>query len=98
MLGFKIWKVSGDSMSPRIPELSYVLATSWLKFLPVREGQTLLLRHRSYGVIIKNVAMVDRNGLIWSKGENERSLTVEELGPVNKDQIIGRVVSVIKKR
>ena len=97
MLGFKIWKVCGESMSPRIPELSYVLVTSWLRFLPIREGQTLLLKHKLHGYIVKNVAMVDKIGLIWSKGENEKSLSVEELGPVSKDQIMGRVISIIKK-
>ncbi len=96
MLGFKICKITGTSMAPRIPPNSYVLVVNWLNFLPVKTGQTLLLLHARYGHIIKNVAAVDNNGLIWSKGENATSMSVEKIGPVNKQKILGRVMMIFK--
>lgn len=96
MLGMKIWKVKGQSMAPVIPPGCFVLATKWLSIFPIKEGQRLVIQHPTYGVIVKTVACVDRNGLIWSKGENEESLPVERLGPVSKEQVLGRVIRIFK--
>jgi len=97
ILGFKIWKVTGHSMFPRIPDYSYVLVCSWLKLLRIKPEQMILVHHRQYGVIIKTVALIDSNGFIWCKGENLSSIAVEQLGPVSRKQVIGRVLSVFKK-
>lgn len=96
MLGFKFWKVKGDSMAPLFPQNSAVLVCNWLNFLPIKEGQRVLIKHRRVGIVVKTVALVDRNGFIWSKGENETSEKVEELGPVDKAQILGRIIYVNK--
>ncbi|NQZ20740.1 MAG: nickel-type superoxide dismutase maturation protease [Colwellia sp.] len=96
-LGFKIWKVTGHSMFPRIPDYSYVLVCNWLKHLRIKPEQTILVQHRQYGLIIKTVALIDGNGFIWCKGENLSSLAVEQIGPVSRKQVIGRVLSVFKK-
>jgi len=96
-VGFKIWKVTGHSMFPRIPNYSFVLVCTWLKHLRIKPEQMILVHHRQYGVIIKTVALIDGNGFIWCKGENLSSLAVEQLGPVSKNQVIGRVLSVFKK-
>jgi len=96
MLGFKIWKVKGHSMAPVIPSNCFVLAAKWLSIFPIREGHRLIIKHARYGIIVKKVALVDKNGFIWSKGENKTSLRVEQLGPVNKSQILGRVICVFQ--
>lgn len=96
IFGLKIWKVTGHSMFPRIPQHSYVLANHWLKFNKIKPEQTILINHPKYGLLIKNVALIDRNDLIWCKGENLSSISVEVLGPVNKKQIIGRVLKIFK--
>ena len=96
MLGFKIWKVTGPSMAPVIPSGCFILASKWLTIFPVKEGHRLVINHPQYGVIVKTVAVVDKNGFIWSKGENRSSLSVERLGPVDKCQVLGRVIKVFK--
>lgn len=96
MLGMKIWKVRGQSMAPIIPPGCFILATKWLNLFPVRVGQRLVIDHPKYGIIVKTVACVDKNGLIWSKGENMESLPVEQLGPVSKQQVLGRVIRIFK--
>jgi nickel-type superoxide dismutase maturation protease len=93
-LGLKIWKVTGHSMFPRIPEHSYVLAGHWYTFTKIKPNQTILINHPQYGLLIKTVAIVDKNKLIWCKGENSSSIAVEKLGPVSKKQIMGRVIKI----
>lgn len=93
-LGFKIWKVKGHSMFPRIPQHSYVLVGHWLSLTKIKSDQTILINHPKYGLLIKTVAIVDKNNLIWCKGENSSSISVEKLGPVSKKQIIGRIIKV----
>ena len=95
--GLKLWKVTGHSMFPRIPQHSYVLAWEWATLQKVKTNQTILINHPRYGLIIKTVAIIDKNNLIWCKGENAASLSVEQLGPVSKKQIIGRVIKVFTK-
>jgi nickel-type superoxide dismutase maturation protease len=96
MLGFNIWKVQGASMTPIIPSESFVLVTKWLGVFPIEKGQRLVIDHPEFGIIIKTVAVIDKCGFIWSRGENKKSIAVEKIGPVEKRQIIGRVISVFK--
>lgn len=96
LFGFKIWKVTGMSMAPVIPQGCFILAAKWLTLLPLRAGQKLVIEHPTHGVIVKTIALIDKNGLIWSKGENNASLSIEEIGPVNKTQILGRVIRIFK--
>ncbi|REL35239.1 S24 family peptidase [Thalassotalea euphylliae] len=98
MLGLKIWKVKGHSMAPVIPQGCFILAAKWLNFMPIKPGQRLLIDHPEYGIIVKTVAVVDHNGLIWSKGENAASVPVEVLGPANKTQVLGRVIRIFKPK
>lgn len=92
--GLKIWKVMGHSMFPRIPQYSYVLVTSWHFFRKLKVNQDVLINHPEHGLIIKSIAIIDKNNLIWCKGENASSISVEKLGPVSNSQIIGKVVKV----
>lgn len=98
MLGFSIFKVNGESMSPFIPNKSYVLAQRWLTSYFISEGKKLLINHKKFGLIVKKVALVDHNGFIWLKGENNQSLSVEQIGPVNRQQVIGIVIGVFTKK
>lgn len=85
-------------MAPIIPEGSFVGAAKWLTIFPVKAGQKLIIKHPTYGKILKTVAIVDKNGFIWSKGENNNSVSVEELGPIDKQQVLGRVLKVFIPR
>lgn len=95
MFGLSILRVTGRSMEPVIPQQSFILVSNWFKFLPVKQGQQLLIDHPEYGVIVKTVAAVDKYGFIWTRGENSASVSVEKLGPVSKAQIKGRVLYTI---
>ncbi len=97
ILGFKILKVTGHSMFPKVPQHSYILINKWVSFSCIKPDQTVLIEHQKLGLIIKTVALIDKYGFIWSKGENASSLTVERIGPVDKHQILGRVLMVFKQ-
>ena len=97
MLGFTFFKVRGNSMSPNIPNDSYILASRWFVGCFLGEGKKILIQHNTYGLIVKTVALIDHHGFIWLKGENSQSISVEKIGPVDKTQVIGRVLSVFKK-
>lgn len=94
MLGFTFIKIKGESMSPKIPNESYVLSCSWFSNVFLSEGKKILVQHQQYGLIVKTVALVDHHGFIWVKGENSQSISVEQLGPISANQVIGRVLSV----
>lgn len=97
MFGFNFFKVKGESMSPKIPNESYVLSCNWFSSLFLGEGKKVLVQHKHLGLIVKTVALVDHHGFLWVKGENRHSMSVEQLGPISSEQIIGRVVSVFPK-
>lgn len=96
LFGFTLLKVKGHSMFPKIPEHSFVLVNQWFNIGRIKPDQTILIKHATYGLIIKTVAIIDPYGFIWSRGENPSSLTVERIGPVDKHQIVGRVLFVFK--
>ena len=83
-------------MSPRIPNDSYVLVDNFWTTRFLKPSQSVLFRHREYGLVVKTIAAIHHNGFIWSKGENDQSVSIEQLGPVSKGDIIGKVVCVFK--
>ena len=97
ILGFKIWKVTDASMEPSIPIGSYVLVNHWLHLLALNVNNIVLIHHHFYGVILKKVTVIDKYGFIWSKGENQAFESIEKIGPVNKKQIMGKVLIIFKK-
>ncbi len=84
-------------MFPRIPQHSFVLVAHWLTFKKLKPSETVLINHPEHGLLIKTIAFIDKNHLIWCKGENSSSISIEKLGPVSKKQILGRVIKVFLK-
>lgn len=94
MLGFHFCKVRGMSMSPDIPENSYIFIVPWLRLRQLKEGSILKVFHPKHGLIVKSLAKIDRNGLFWLKGLHKSSMPIEKLGPVSKSQVLGKVLMV----
>ncbi|WP_448245680.1 hypothetical protein [Thalassotalea agariperforans] len=100
ILGFKIWKVTDESMAPSIPVGSYILVNHWFHLLTLNVNSVVLIHHHFYGYILKKVTVIDKYGFIWSRAENDAydALTsVEKVGPVNKKQVIGKVFMIFKR-
>lgn len=93
MLGFNLWKVTGESMSPQIPNGSFILT---FNNFPLFSGAKLVFKHASYGLIVKTLVKTDSAGLLWCQGESSASVSAEQIGPVAKSQVLGRVLWVFK--
>ena len=79
-------------MAPVIADGSFVFVKTKLKKGKIQFGHKLIIRHKRYGHIIKTVEFIDRNGVIWCRGENPLSVTTEQIGPISIEQILGRVL------
>lgn len=91
----KLIKVSGESMIPHLDNGDYVIVSSWGMNISI--GNVVVVEHPVYHRIIKRVVQVFPNGELWLSGENKRSLSSEQLGRVQPETIIGKVVMRIKK-
>ncbi|RHW77943.1 nickel-type superoxide dismutase maturation protease [Colwellia sp. RSH04] len=98
MFGFHFCKITGVGMTPYIPENSFVFLVPWLRLRPLKEGNILKVFHPRYGVIVRTLAKVDHNGLLWLKAWQENNLPIEKLGPVSKEHVLGKVLMVISPR
>lgn len=93
MLGFNLWKVKGESMSPHIPDGSFILT---FRKLPFFSGVKLVFQHATYGLIVKTLIKKDCSGLLWCQGESSTSVSVEQIGPIAQSRVLGSVLWVFK--
>ena len=80
-------------MSPQIPNGSFLLTCNWL---PLKSGNRLVMKHASYGLIVKSLVSQDDSGNLWCRGESESSVSVEQIGPVEKSKVLGSVLWTFK--
>jgi nickel-type superoxide dismutase maturation protease len=90
----KILQVTGASMSPYITDKSYILVFSPWNFLLDRKP-ILCFQHHNYGKIIKRLKTF-RNNQFWFESDNPEGINSGQIGPVSKEEIIGRVLIVLK--
>ena len=79
---WKIFKVSGDSMSPTIVDGDYVIARKF-KTKPVN-GSIAVIQHPSLGRLIKRINFANQAGEILVSGDSDLSTPSEEIGPLNE--------------
>ena len=94
--GISLFKVEGNSMSPTVPDQSFVLAIKTAKIIATKS--LLIINHISYGKILKKLVKIDDNKKLWFEGENLSSVSKEMIGPVKSENVIGKVIFVIKSR
>jgi len=96
MFGFHFSRVDGISMSPVIPDGSYVLINTWRIKQKLTPNRIVKVQHSRYGEIIKRIEHIDNLGKIWLKGEHPNSVSTAEIGPITKGDIIGIVNLTVK--
>ncbi len=86
-------------MSPEFHTGDYVLISSLPLMLGlVRKGSALVFNTEKYGLLIKHVSRIDREtGRIYFKGTNPLSLSEEEIGAINRKDILGSVIVHFKE-
>ncbi len=83
-------------MSPTIPDQSYVMARKAKS--RIAKKSLLIIDHINYGKILKKLVKVDDNKNLWFEGENLSSVSKEMIGPIKFEEVIGKVVFVVKNR
>jgi len=92
MLGVAINKIVGNSMQPKLPAGSYGCFVSCL-WQAWHVGDIYKIRHPRYGVIVKQLAFIDSNKLLWFKGLNvTESVSMIDIGPVKPNDVCGRLM------
>ncbi|MBT8123742.1 MAG: S24/S26 family peptidase [Gammaproteobacteria bacterium] len=77
-------------MLPRFNDSDYVMAIN-LPWLILKPGHVVLVLHSSLGLIIKRIFKVESNGFYKLVGDHQSSTSSEQMGWIERNQIIGRV-------
>lgn len=74
-------------MLPVLTPGDYVVLIKW----PIKVGDIVVVKHRSFGEIIKRVTALE-NEKITLAGENPKSTSSESIGKVVKKDLLGKVI------
>ncbi|NTS76220.1 hypothetical protein HR060_05005 [Catenovulum sp. SM1970] len=95
MFFFSVNHVASQSMTPVIPLHSYVMFSSLFRKGKLKIGDIVKVDHPIYGLMVRTVKFIDRNGFFWLKGENDHGLTTMEMGPIRPHNILAKAVWVL---
>jgi signal peptidase I len=91
---FKIVKIAGNSLYPKIKPGDYVMVFQppWF-FSTIRNGDLIVFKHDVYGRLIKIVTAIDKQeGKVEVAGLHGESVDSAALGLVGKKDIVGKVI------
>ena len=91
----RLIKVTGDSLSPSYKEGDYVMLIT-VPFFSFKAGDTIVFRHPEYGTMIKNIDFVDSDK-IFVVGTHPRSIDSRQFGPIERGDVIGKVIWHIRR-
>lgn len=90
---FGIAVVSGDSMAPGIPDGSIVIFN---RLESEYEAEDVVITFLNDKEIIKRIDSIE-NGQVFLKGDNEAvSIDSRKFGTISEEEIVGRVVCMIR--
>ena len=95
----RILKVSGESLTPEFREGDFVLIAK-IPFLlnRLRADDTIAFRHPEYGVMIKKIETLEPEGdKIFVVGTHDHSVDSRRFGPIQRDDILGKVIWHIRQ-
>ncbi len=83
-------------MTPTYSEGDYILAAKW-PFMKTVKGDVVVVNHPGYGVIVKRVREIIKPQSILLQGDNPQSVSSEQIGLVDKQTLVGKVIAEFKK-
>lgn len=91
---FKLFKIKGESLYPEYRNGDYVLvAKSPFAFSRIRIGDVIAFQQVKYGLMIKRVsALSEDDDFVEVRGSVIESVDSRRFGPVNKEDVIGKVI------
>ena len=96
---FRIIKVTGKSLWPEYQEGDYVVLTTIpFFFKSLKGGDVVVFRHPDYGELIKKIEHINtEQGTITVIGSLPSSIDSRQFGPINKSDLIGKVLWHVPK-
>jgi nickel-type superoxide dismutase maturation protease len=95
----QILKVTGESLSPLFLEGDFVVVSK-IPFVlrKIKAGDIVVFRHPTYGTMIKQVEHISPDGeQLFVLGTHPESTDSRQFGPLQRRQLIGKVVWHIHK-
>jgi nickel-type superoxide dismutase maturation protease len=95
----QILKVAGESQSPFFHEGDFVVVSK-IPFVlrKIKAGDIVVFRHPVYGTMIKKVEHISPDGEeLFVLGTHPESTDSRQFGPMQRRQLIGKVVWHIRK-
>jgi nickel-type superoxide dismutase maturation protease len=95
----QILKVTGESLSPVFLEGDFVVVSK-IPFVlrKIKAGDIVVFQHPVYGTMIKKVDYISPNGEeIFVLGTHPESTDSRQFGPLQRRQLIGKVIWHIGK-
>ena len=85
-------------MSPQLNCGDYVLLLTLFNRRSIRPTQRLVFDHAQYGRMVKEVVSVDtEQNTFTAKGLNNESVSMQQIGAMPFETVVGRVIWSIKK-
>ena len=94
---FKILRITGRSMLPTLPPDTFVLAVK-MPFSRVNLKDLVVVRTATFGTVVKRVIAVNTaKDTFYLSGDNiAESISANQIGVVNKGDLIGKVYWSVK--
>lgn len=103
MIRLRLLKVTGNSMYPALTSGAFVLVIRWRAFgwhQRLAIGDMVAVNHPEFGEIIKRISSIDNDKARLTfrlRGDNHQaSVTEAQMGWINEEQLIGKVVFVVR--
>ncbi len=94
----RLFKVTGDSLRPEVEDGDIVLLLTWRRLWRLKPGDRVVFRQPTYGTLIKKIERLGPGrGQVFVAGTHAASVDSYEFGPVSVEQIIGKVVGIVKR-
>ncbi|NTS78066.1 hypothetical protein HR060_14495 [Catenovulum sp. SM1970] len=94
MLGISINRVQGHSMSPALPDNSYAIFHRFFRVQNLKVKDVVKVEHPKFGLLVKRIKFIDRNGFIWLEGLDPHSISSMEMGPIKSQHILAKLAKV----
>lgn len=95
---FSLYRITGESMVPIYNEGDFVILSKFpftLNKLSI--GDDIVFYHKYYNNLIKRIVQLNKDDTLFVQGINSQSINGFKLGPVLKNNIIGKVIFHIPK-
>jgi signal peptidase I len=94
----RLLKIRGDSLTPEFQEGDFVLVSKIpFFFSTAAPGDIIAFHQPGYGLLIKRVQSIDRDGEIEVIGSHPDSIDSRVFGPIRHTDILGKVIWHIRK-